>query len=193
MDHTLRGPNLWKRRLGLAIWASALVTGVGLFLFRHEWLKDQLRALSGASPFWLGALYLALGCVRGFTLVPATYLLVAGMLVLAPVPLFVLTLAGIVVSSTAVYFFAERFGLAAFFERHHAPQVARLRNLMQRRELPIVVIWSFLPIAPTDLVCYVCGALKVDLKTCVLGVVAGEGAICAIYIFIGGRALEWFF
>jgi uncharacterized membrane protein YdjX (TVP38/TMEM64 family) len=41
------------------------------------------------------------------------------------------------------------------------------------------------PIAPTDLVGYVCGALHVDLKKYVLGVAIGEGAIRAIYIFIG--------
>ena len=58
---------------------------------------------------------------------------------------------------------------------------------MTRRELPIVIAWSFFPIAPTDLVCYVCGALKVDLKKCLLGVTIGEGAICAIYIFLGGQ------
>jgi hypothetical protein len=38
--------------------------------------------------------------------------------------------------------------LDAFFERRYAPQVARLRALMTRRELPIVVAWSFFPIAP---------------------------------------------
>jgi uncharacterized membrane protein YdjX (TVP38/TMEM64 family) len=65
--------------------------------------------------------------------------------------------------------------------------VSRLRALLRRRELPIVIAWSFFPLAPTDLVCYVCGALKVDLKKCLLGVVIGEGAICGIYIFMGPR------
>jgi uncharacterized membrane protein YdjX (TVP38/TMEM64 family) len=81
--------------------------------------------------------------------------------------------------------------LDRFFERRYGPQVAKLRALMTRRELPIVVAWSFFPIAPTDLVCYVCGALKVDLRKCLLGVTIGEGTICAIYIFLGARALAW--
>ena len=85
------------------------------------------------------------GCVRGFTLVPATYLVVAGMLVLPPVPLYVLTLAGIIVSSAAVYYFAEAMQFDRFFERRYGPQVARLRALMTRRELPIVIAWSFFP------------------------------------------------
>ncbi len=194
MDHTsAKRPRDWKRSLGLALWALLLGGGVYLYVFRHDWLKQELATLSGSSPLWVGAVYLALGCARGFTLVPATYLLFAGMLVLSPVPLYALTIVGILVSSTAVYYFADTMGLAGFFERNHASQVAKLRALMQRRELPIVIAWSFLPIAPTDLVCYVCGALHVDVKKCLMGVVIGEGAICAIYVFAGARALEWLF
>jgi uncharacterized membrane protein YdjX (TVP38/TMEM64 family) len=192
MDHPSERPRAtWTRRLALALWGTFLAGGVYLYVFRHDWLRQELATLSGSSVIWVASVYLLLGCARGFTLIPATYLLLAGMLVLSPVPLYALTLVGIVVSSTAVYYFADRMGLAAFFERHHAPQVAKLRALMQRRELPIVIAWSFLPIAPTDLVCYVCGALHVDLKKCVIGVVIGEGAICAIYVFAGARALQW--
>jgi uncharacterized membrane protein YdjX (TVP38/TMEM64 family) len=137
------------------------------------------------------AAYLALGCLRGFTLVPVTYLVVAGMLVLPPLPLYVLTVAGIVVSSAAVYCFAEAMRFDRFFERRYGPQVERLRALMTRRELPIVIVWSFFLLAPTDLVCYVCGALEVDVRKCLLGVTLGEGAICAAYIAMGGEALRW--
>lgn len=137
-------------------------------------------------------MYFALGCVRGFTLIPATYLVVAGMIVLPPWRLYLLTVGGIIVSSASVYAFAEAMQFDRFFERRYPSQIAKLRALMTRRELPIVIVWSFLPIAPTDLVCYVCGALKVDLKKCLLGVVIGEGAICAIYIYLGTAALSSF-
>ena len=162
-----------------------LALGLSLYFFRHELLGNALAGLDDVSFWWLCAAYLALGCIRGFTLVPATYLVLAGMLVLPPVPLFLLTVAGIIVSSTAVYYFAEAMRLDELFERRHRRQVARLRGLLERRELPIVIAWSFFPFAPTDLVCYVCGALHVDLKKCLLGVVIGEGAICAVYIFLG--------
>jgi uncharacterized membrane protein YdjX (TVP38/TMEM64 family) len=172
LDHASeRSARRWTRRVGLTLWAVLLAAGVYLYVFRHEWLKQELSTLSGSSPLWVGGVYLALGCARGFTLVPATYLLLAGMLVLSPLPLYALTIAGILVSSTAVYYFADTMGLARFFERNHAAQVAKLRALMQRRELPIVIAWSFFPIAPTDLVCYVCGALHVDVKKCLVGVV----------------------
>ena len=180
------------RRLVFTLWLVTLTTALYGYFFHRDALQRLLSELSASPPSWIYAVYLALGCLRGFTLVPATYLVVAGMLVLPPLALYVLTVIGITVSSAAVYYFAEAMQFDKFFERRYAPQVARLRDLMARRELPIVIIWSFFPIAPTDLVCYLCGALKVDLKKCLLGVTIGEGTICAVYIFLGGQALSWF-
>jgi uncharacterized membrane protein YdjX (TVP38/TMEM64 family) len=179
------------RKTVLILWLALVASALYIYGFHSEALQQLLLSVSASPPAWVYVVYLALGCVRGFTLIPATYLVVAGMLVLPPLPLFALTVAGIILSSTAVYHFAEAMRLDRFFERRYGRQVARLRALMERRELPIVIAWSFFPIAPTDLVCYVCGALKVDLKKCLLGVTIGEGAICAIYIFLGGRALTW--
>lgn len=179
------------RRVVLALWLAIVITALYAYFLHRDVLRRLLSELSASPPAWTYVVYLALGCLRGFTLVPATYLVVAGMLVLPPLPLYLLTIVGIIVSSAAVYYFAEAMQFDRFFEKRYAPQVARLRALMARRELPIVIIWSFFPIAPTDLVCYVCGALKVDLKKCLLGVTIGEGTICAIYIFLGGQTLSW--
>jgi len=179
------------RTLVLALWLSLLAGALLTYAFYRDALRDLFLQLSSAPPAWAYAAYLGLGCLRGFTLIPATYLVLAGMLVLPPVPLYLLTLVGIVVSSAAVYYFADAMHLDRFFERRYAPQVGRLRALLTRRELPIVIAWSFFPIAPTDLVCYVCGALGVDIKKCLLGVAVGEGTICAIYIFLGAQAVAW--
>jgi uncharacterized membrane protein YdjX (TVP38/TMEM64 family) len=184
-------PKMKHRALVIMVWIVLLSAALYSYFFQAEALQRLLGKLSAAPPISVYLAYLFLGCIRGFTLVPATYLVVAGMLVLPPIPLFLLTIAGIVVSSAAVYYFAEAMRFDRMFERRYPVQVGRLRALIVRRELPIVIIWSFLPIAPTDLVCYVCGSLEVDLKKCLLGVTIGEGAICAIYIFLGGQALAW--
>ena len=181
-----------KHRVPLLLaWIALLITTLYGYFFHGDALQRVLISLSDSPPIWVYVAYLLLGCLRGFTLIPATYLVVAGMLVLPPVPLFLLTLAGIIVSSAAVYHFAEAMQFDRFFERRYGPQLTRLRAVLARHELPIVVDWSFFPIAATDLVCYVCGALKIDLRKCLLGVSVGEGAICAIYIFLGGHALRW--
>jgi uncharacterized membrane protein YdjX (TVP38/TMEM64 family) len=179
------------RAIVFSLWILILTTALYFYFFQRDALERLIQSWSRSPPGWMYPAYLALGCIRGFTLVPATYLVVAGMLVLPPVPLYGLTVAGIVVSSAAVYYFAEAMRFDRFFEQRYPAQVARLRGLLARRELPIVIVWSFFPLAPTDVVCYVCGALKVDLRKCLLGVTIGEGTICAIYIFLGAQALSW--
>jgi uncharacterized membrane protein YdjX (TVP38/TMEM64 family) len=182
---------LKHRRVVLLVWIALLSGALYLYFFHAQEFLSVAAQLTDAPPGWAYLGYLVLGCVRGFTLIPATYLVLAGLLVFPPWPLFALTLGGILVSSAAVYRFAEAMQLDSFFNRRYPRQLSQLTALLRRRELPIVVAWSFLPIAPTDLVCYVCGALKVDLKKCLVGVAIGEGAICAIYIFVGGRAIDW--
>jgi uncharacterized membrane protein YdjX (TVP38/TMEM64 family) len=175
----------------MVLWISLLAGAFYLYAFHRDALQALLLRAAESPPAWVYVVYLALGCIRGFTLIPATYLVVAGMLVLPPLPLYALTFIGIIVSSAAVYYFAEAMRFDEFFEQRYRPQVTKLRALIKRRELPIVIAWSFFPFAPTDLVCYVCGALRVDLKKCLLGVAVGEGAICGIYIFLGHSALSW--
>jgi uncharacterized membrane protein YdjX (TVP38/TMEM64 family) len=67
-----------------------------------------------------------------------------------------------------------------------------LTSLLERYELPIIIGWSFFPLVPTDLICYVCGTLRVNFWKCLLGVTIGESAICAAYIFLGDFALRYF-
>ena len=63
-------------------------------------------------------------------------------------------------------------------------------RLLERRGLPIVIGWSFFPLLPTDAVCYLAGVVRMHFGKMLLGVAIGEGAICAIYIFVGDSLLR---
>ena len=147
--------------------------------------------LAQSSALLAYGIYLLLGAVRGFALIPVTNLLVLAIPIFPPVPLLVLTLIGIAISSASIYAFAGSLKLAEYFERKHAEKVQRIRTALQKNPTTIVTAWSFLPIVPTDLICYVCGVMKISFRRFMLGVLVGEGAICAIYIFLGGQALAW--
>jgi uncharacterized membrane protein YdjX (TVP38/TMEM64 family) len=136
------------------------------------------------------ALYLFFGSIRGFTLIPATTLVVAAVPFFPPVRLFALTLLGILISSASIYLFSEALHLDEIFARRHQRRIDDLKAVLQKYELPVIIGWSFFPLAPTDLICYVCGVLKIDFRKCLLGVGIGEGVICAIYIFLGDYALR---
>lgn len=176
------------RLLLIGLWLAVVGATIYAFLTRREALQHALADASSASFLAGAAVYLVFGCLRGFTLIPSTTLVVAAIPVFPPVPLFLLTLAGILISSSSIYFFAESLHLEEVFAGLHSERMARLRAAMTRYELPVIIGWSFFPLAPTDLICYVCGIYGVRFLKCVVGVAIGEGAICAIYIFFG----DWF-
>jgi uncharacterized membrane protein YdjX (TVP38/TMEM64 family) len=169
----------------LIIWGLVILGGVYVYLSRSDVVGDEFVVLSSSSVIVAAMVYLVMGCVRGFTLIPVTYLIPFGLLFLSPAVHFLLTMAGIAVSSASIYYFAERLRLAEYFEVHHARHVNRLR------ELPIVVAWSFFPFVPTDLICYACGSLGVGAWKLLAGVLVGEGIICAVYIFLGRQLLSF--
>jgi uncharacterized membrane protein YdjX (TVP38/TMEM64 family) len=144
-------------------------------------LQDALSVTSIAA----ACIYLFLGSIRAFTLIPATFLIVVALPFFRPLPLFALTVAGILVSSASIYWFSEALRLDELFERKHPERVAQMKAVLQRNELAIIIGWAFFPLTPTDLICYVCGALKVDFKKFLFAILIGEGSICAIYIFLG--------
>lgn len=177
------------RRLLIGIWIAGAAAAIYIFLFHYEALQDLLDGASTTSLVAGGMVYLALGCLRGFTLIPATSLLLLGIVFFRPVPLFVLTLAGILASSTCVYFFAEALHLDEVLREKHQDRMTALAHLLGRYGFPIVVGWSFFPLLPTDAVVYVAGVMKMRLTKVLIGVAIGEGAICAIYIFFSDMAL----
>src|SRR5205085_155813 len=109
------------------------------YFFRRDALQAQLAGAFSTSLLAGGLLYLLLGCVRGFTFVPSTYLVFLGMMFFPPVPLFLLTLVGILVSSAGIYRFAAALHLDDVFERRHGHYVKKLKLIMQKKELPIII------------------------------------------------------
>ena len=178
------------RWLSLTGWALFVVSFVFLYYrYSGKW-GTEISGLAMSSAWLAYAVYILLGALRGFALIPVTNLVVLAIPIFPPVPLFILTLVGILISSASIYAFAGSLRLAEYFERKHAEKTERVRAALQRNPTTIVTAWSFLPIVPTDLICYVCGVMRVSFRRFILGVLIGEGAICAIYIFAGSALLD---
>ena len=179
------------RYFRLLSWLLLLPLALYAYFFRGEALRGGLQHALSISVVFGYAVYLLLGCIRGFTLIPSTNLVLLGIPFLPPVPLFVLTLIGILVSSISIYYFSESLRLDELFQRKHRQRVEKVKTLLQRNQMPIIIGWSFFPLVPTDLICYVCGILKVNVVRFTMGVLIGEGAICGIYIFLGNHVLRF--
>lgn len=157
----------------------------------RQFLESQLAQAGSWGPAALYGVYIALGAVRGFTLVPSTTLVLAALPFMPPGPLLIATVIGIMISSTSIYYGSAALKLDQKIAKKHPEIIARLTDLLNRYELPIIIGWSFFPLAPTDLICYVCGVLRVRFWKFLLGVTLGEGTISAIYIYGGDQILRW--
>jgi polyvinyl alcohol dehydrogenase (cytochrome) len=176
--------------LRLGTWAL-FVAAFAFLYYRYSSLwGTELTQLAAMSAWVAYALYVLLGALRGFALIPVTNLVVLAIPIFPPLQLLILTLVGIAISSACIYAFAGSLKLGEYLERKHAHQMERLRDALRRNPTSIVTAWSFLPIVPTDLICYVCGVMKISFRRFMLGVLVGEGAICAIYIYAGTTLLD---
>lgn len=167
---------------------SVLLVAIALYvIFAQRFSTDDLTAFVGRYPGWTVAVFFAICVARGVALIPGTPFLAAGILLFRNEPWLLLGvfLASIAVVSWMLYHLSGWLGLAAWFEKHYPEKTERMR---QRLQGPygqwFVALWAFAPIAPTDLVCYVAGTLKIPLRKFLPALLAGETVICTLYIFI---------
>ncbi len=171
------------RKIFFILWVCVAVTFVGLYFFNAPLVKSLITSLLSKPPIWAYAILLLLGSVRGFTLIPSTILIIVGLLFIPPVPLYFIILIGIVVSSLSVYYFFEYLHIDSFVKEKYKPLVTKGSAYLSKYELPVIVVWSMAPFLPTDVICYLAGTARVNVGKFVLGVLVGEGIICAVYIF----------
>jgi uncharacterized membrane protein YdjX (TVP38/TMEM64 family) len=176
-------------RYGLfTLWVSIAIGALYLYFFQREAVQSELsNALS--TSFWIASIsYLLIGALRPFTLVPGTFPILVAMPFFDPWVLLGLTLVCIAVSSAICYWFAEAIHMDEFVERKYPNHIRKLKQLLQSYQLPIIIGWSFFLFLPTDVLCYVCGSLRINFKKFLFGIMIGEGTVYAIYIFVG----DWF-
>jgi uncharacterized membrane protein YdjX (TVP38/TMEM64 family) len=173
-----------------AIWLIIVAGALYLYFFQRDLVEAQLKSALSTSTFIAATIYLLLGSLRAFTLVPATFLVVIAMPFFPPWLLFLITLPIIGISSGLIYGFAEILHMDEDFERKYPKQIRKLKDLLQRHQLPIIIGWSFLLFLPTDCLCYVCGTLRINFTKFIMGVLIGEGTVYGVYIYFGDRVLR---
>ncbi|AKB74062.1 hypothetical protein MSLAZ_0801 [Methanosarcina lacustris Z-7289] len=171
------------KKLAFYLWLLLITGGVTAYLLFPDTINILfLDELSNQYHYIALGIYFLLLSARGLTMIPSTPLLLAGVLIFDPVELFVVNMAGILSSSTIVYYFSQYLGFDTYFETKYGKYTHKIRNGLTDKELPVIVGWSFFPLVPTDLIVYVGSSLRIPLLKCLLGVFVGESVINAFYI-----------
>ena len=171
-----------------------IVSGIGAYLlFPDEFTAPKIAEflLRFQGEIWL--VYLALSALRGLTLLPSTPLVIAGTLLFPNQPFAVLTVSivGIMLSSSMIYFFSDLLGFSDYFENHKPGLTHRIKSRLEHPAgFAFVAIWAFFPLVPTDLVCYVAGTTKMNFLKFIAAVFAGELVLCILYIYSGNYLIN---
>jgi len=180
------------RTIILCLWALLI-----LFCLIYYYLNiDSFSANSIAGflkEFNSGLLfiYLAVSILRGLTLIPSTPFVIAGSIIFPNQPFLVLIISvvGIVFSCSMIYFFSNLLVLGK-----SARKVKLQEKIKAKIDSPggflFVFLWSFFPFAPTDLICFAAGSIKMNFIKFILAVLLGELIICSCYIYFGKAIFE---
>lgn len=176
---------------GLYLWLALITVCLSLYFLRPDLFEpSRIRLFFSDNLGWGLFGYFVISTLRGFTLIPSTPIVLAGVLVFPPWPLFLVNQLAVYSSSAIVYGMARYFRFDHFFHSRYPRQIESLTRLLQGRQLPVISIWGFFPVVPTDMIVYVCSVLRISVWKTLLGVSIGEGVICAIYIFGGAMSLQ---
>lgn len=172
---------------------AAAVVFVAWLLDPSLFTQDAIAARIEDWGRWMLAGFIGLSLARGFFLVPSTpVVLTGGVLFPESLPLiFVISLAGIVLSATAIYYLPGVGGYDDLLERKYPTQIIRVKRLLATPyAFWVVAGWSFFPLVPTDVICYAAGLLGMSYRRMIAALLLGEVPLVLGYLFLTQIALD---
>jgi uncharacterized membrane protein YdjX (TVP38/TMEM64 family) len=183
------------RQIVLGIWILCVVAGIGYYLaHRGDLTKERIADFFRLYQSWFLLIYWVMLIVRAVVLLPATPLILAASMLLPGDPSLVLgvTMFGMAVSSTIIYYFSDWLGVRAHFDRVAPRQVKNVEGWFKHRYGVVLVGGcAFFIVVPTDLVCYVAGMVRMPFRRFICALMVGETLLCTIYIFWLPRVVLW--
>lgn len=178
------------------VWLTLLVTILLLYLinpsaFSVEGFKSFFR--DNETYITLG--YVVFVLIRSVFFVPATAVLILG-IALFPDSfwfLLILNMIGIVIGSTLIYYAGKLFTAEDFFSAKHQEKLPIIKQKINDYGFWIVLLWSFFPLVPTDLVCYLSGATHMKYLKFIVAVFIGELILVSAYLWTGESLFRWLF
>jgi uncharacterized membrane protein YdjX (TVP38/TMEM64 family) len=178
---------LWLAVVGVLL----LLLALNPALISRESISELLGQLGTSALI----VYILLSLTRALIMIPSTPFILAGAISFPQMPIliFVISYIGVVVGTLLIYSFPSFGNYDEYLEAKYPKQIGVIKEKMQGRySFWIVIAWSFFPLVPTDLICYVAGIAKMSYKKLVAAVVIGELPLVSLYVFVGVELGEWF-
>ncbi len=100
---------------------------------------------------------------------------------------------GILLGASMIYYAGKLFTAEDFFSEKHQKKLPLIKDKINAHGFWIVLAWSFFPLVPTDLVCYISGATRMKYLKFILAVFLGELVLVSTYLYAGKSLFELIF
>ena len=131
--------------------------------------------------------YILISLARGIFLLPSTPFVFAGIILFPNQPLLVFSVSilGIVITATYLYFASRFLEFNKLFGEKHSKKTDKIIERLNKHGFWIVLGWSFFPLVPTDLICYIAGSIKMNFTKYISAVFIGEAILISAYVYLG--------
>ncbi|MDG2227265.1 MAG: VTT domain-containing protein [Flavobacteriales bacterium] len=177
-------------------WITLILITVTFFLIYPDSLTAEcLKTLLHDNSSLILIVFIALSCIRALFFLPSTLFVLMGTVLYPVDPVFVLivSMIGILIGATLVYKAAAILTPEQLFKGKNLTRMEGVRRKMDKYGFSIVLLWSFFPAVPTDLICYVAGTIKMTFWKFIFAVFLGEIILVSIYIWTGKSIIELLF
>lgn len=177
------------------MWIAIVLTIIGILIVNPSFFSvNNLVGFIQKFETQLMVVYIIISSLRGLFLIPSTPFVLAGVILFPSNPIFVISVSmgGILLTTIMLYYFSDILGFSKTLNKKFPNKMkiweTRLRS---KHAIWIVLLWSFFPLVPTDLICYIAGIVKMPLKYLLIGVGVGELILVTCYVYLGAGIIEW--
>ena len=177
------------RKVLYIIWSTIVISFFICLLYNPTLLQiEQFKSTFYQFESYLLLIYILVSFVRGFFLIPSTPFVIGGAALFPSMPhtILLISMLGVLFSASMLYYFSDLLKFSDKLEKKYPSRVQFWQEKLNRPNSTLLVLaWSFFPLVPTDLVCYVAGIVKMRFGYMLLGVFLGELILNIFYIYFG--------
>ena len=178
-------------------WGGLILSTLVIYIVFPDWFTPKNISLfleENHSNIWFWYVFFTI--IRALFFIPSTVLVLTGIVLFpdSPYEVFSLSMIGILIGASLIYFGADWLRPEVFYQKKTlSEKMNTIHTKMERFGPIIVLIWAFIPIVPTDLICYISGTIKMTFWKFILALVIGESILVSTYVFAGKSLMEIIF
>lgn len=177
-------------------WLLLMVGGLTSYIMYPEFFTAEiLKSVLHNNASLILSVYIFLSCIRALLLLPSTIFVLMGTALYPENPWFVLSISmiGIVLGATLIYFSSKVLTPDQLFKGKNLSKMEGVHKKMEKYGFVIVLFWSFFPMVPTDLICFVAGTTRMTFWKFISALFIGEFILVILYIWTGKALLDILF